>query len=279
MIIRTIMPSITFSKITIFDIGEENFAAANRQNPCQRFHYLLHFVIEGTGVYTTSSPALKTRNDLKESDLFAIYGDDTVAYYSNPQTPMHYLWVGFEGDDCEKIFEYIGFSKQNPVLHIHNKNVVLQAFNEIFDAWNNQDSYLLLCKFFNLISILRANNDSLTKSNFLQHDNLLLQRAETLIRLNIYRNFSVQELADMLHVDRSYFARIFKQYYHVTPHIYISQLRLKNAETLIKTTNLSITQIVNILNFTDTYSFSKQFKKMFGHPPSIYRKLANQNAL
>ena len=173
--------------------------------------------------------------------------------------------------------DYIGFSKNTPVIRMTGKDKIIQAFDELFEAWVNQESYLLLCKFYNLISVLRANNESPIKSKVLQHDNLLLQRAENIIRMNIHRNLQVQELVKLLNIDRSYFSKIFKQYYKTSPHTYIMKLRLKNAETLLKTTDLSITEIVNMLNFTDTYSFAKQFKKMFDYSPTEYRKRISKN--
>ena len=56
------------------------------------------------------------------------------------------------------------------------------------------------------------------------------------------------------------------------PHIYIIKVRIQYAEYLLKTTDQSINEIVENLNFTDVYSFSKLFKKEFGLPPGQYRK-------
>ena len=84
MIIRTtIVPSITFSNTAIFDVGEEDYATTIKRTPNQRLHYIIHFIADGSGIYTTSSPSYSTDNKIEELNAFAIYPSDTVFYLSN----------------------------------------------------------------------------------------------------------------------------------------------------------------------------------------------------
>ncbi len=56
------------------------------------------------------------------------------------------------------------------------------------------------------------------------------------------------------------------------PHQYIQIMRLKHAEILIKTTNLSIAEIGERSSFTRTDYFSAAFKKRYQVSPSAYKK-------
>ena len=53
---------------------------------------------------------------------------------------------------------------------------------------------------------------------------------------------------------------------------YINQMLLMEATFLLKTSELSITQIADHLHFADTPSFSKFFSRMKGQSPRAYRE-------
>ncbi|MFL1896325.1 helix-turn-helix domain-containing protein [Aquimarina sp. 2-A2] len=64
----------------------------------------------------------------------------------------------------------------------------------------------------------------------------------------------------------------FKAIFKTTPHQYINSIRIERAKNYLKTTNLSIIEIAQILHFPDLPSFSKLFKLKEGVPPSKYIK-------
>jgi AraC family transcriptional regulator of arabinose operon len=174
---------------------------------------------------------------------------------------------------------YIGFTEENPTLHIENPQEIIDTFQELFVAWKKkQDYYLLFSAFFKLVYLLRKNNRLANNLSVLNTDNNIFQKAEQYLQQNIHKNIKVTDLVTALHIDRSYFTKIFTKRFHETPHQYIFRLRMRNAELFLVSTDYSIKKIAELLNFSDVYSFSKQFKKIYHLAPSKYRKLYNNQS-
>ncbi len=272
MVKRYVIPALSTKNLTLMHIGEENFAAMKKSEPRQRADFIIHFVVKGKGIYLTKNDKTETKNELTENTAFAIYKYDTIYYHSDEDDPLHYFWLALEGDECENILNYIGFSKETPIIKLKNPEHIIKAFENLFKAWDQNEKYLLFSSLYNFIYVLKENNEFKNEISNEETDTIF-SNAINYIKLNIQKNIKVQDLIEFLHIDQSYFTKIFKKRFNVLPHVYIRKSRLQYAEFLIKTTNKNLSEIVELLNFTDVYSFSKLFKKEYGVPPSKYRQL------
>lgn len=70
---------------------------------------------------------------------------------------------------------------------------------------------------------------------------------------------------------RYHFIRAFKAVYGETPGQYLSRRRIERAEEMLRTANLSVTEICALVGFTSLGTFSARFKKETGLSPSEYR--------
>ncbi|MGN9790782.1 helix-turn-helix transcriptional regulator [Streptomyces sp. OZ13] len=70
---------------------------------------------------------------------------------------------------------------------------------------------------------------------------------------------------------RYHFVRAFKAVYGQTPGQYLSRRRVERAEEMLRTANLSVTEICTLVGFTSLGTFSARFKKQTGLSPSEYR--------
>jgi AraC-like DNA-binding protein len=71
---------------------------------------------------------------------------------------------------------------------------------------------------------------------------------------------------------RYHFVRAFKAAYGETPGQYLSRRRIERAEELLRSANLSVTEICMLVGFTSLGTFSARFKKQTGMSPSEYRQ-------
>lgn len=78
--------------------------------------------------------------------------------------------------------------------------------------------------------------------------------------------------AGQLHISTVYLSRVVRQVTGRTVVDYINEMLLMEASFLLKTSELSITQIADHLHFADTPSFSKFFSRMKGQSPRAYRE-------
>ena len=273
MLIQCIVPLLPIKNLEIYDIAEETDASIPYQAPNKRFHNILHFVVSGEGVYRVHSKSETTPYELSPNTLFACYSSDVIFYQSKREKPLHYYWIGFSGEESEKILEYLGFSNTRLSLPVSSSGTecIINAFDALIQSWKNEDKYELLAALYTCIHTLKKELHTLTPPISDVQNNILLQ-AQHYIQDNLHNNIKVQDIVSYLHIDRSYFNKIFKKQFNLTPHQYLLQCRLTEAENLLSISNFTIQEIVDFLNFPNIYSFSRIFKKRFNLSPSAYKK-------
>ena len=92
------------------------------------------------------------------------------------------------------------------------------------------------------------------------------------MKINVYKNLSLQEMAAHFDISTSYICRLFKMYYSDTPISYYNRIKIEEARTMLTDyTNMKIKDIAEMLGFSDQYYFSKVFKQQYGVSPQTYR--------
>lgn len=84
------------------------------------------------------------------------------------------------------------------------------------------------------------------------------------------QDLSVAEIAQMCHVSESCFRKLFQQYSGVSPVQYRANKLLRQAKDMIRSGDLTITEIANGLGFNDVGYFSRWFKKNTGISPNNF---------
>jgi len=82
------------------------------------------------------------------------------------------------------------------------------------------------------------------------------------------RQITLDQMAAAACLNKFHFLSNFKQLFGVTPHQYLMEKRLQKAFDLLKQQRHSVTDVCDLLGFESIGSFSNQFRKRFGTPPS-----------
>lgn len=85
------------------------------------------------------------------------------------------------------------------------------------------------------------------------------------------KQYDISELAHNFSLTTDHFIRIFKQERGVTPYAYLQRCRLETAKTLLRMSNLSISEIASHCGFSDIYNFSRFFQSKTGCSPRKFR--------
>lgn len=79
---------------------------------------------------------------------------------------------------------------------------------------------------------------------------------------------TVTQLAQAAGLLVSYFAHLFARDFGISPSRFVRERRVREAEILIRTTRLSLKEILGRLGVSDRSHFTRTFKRRFGLSPS-----------
>lgn len=83
-------------------------------------------------------------------------------------------------------------------------------------------------------------------------------------------------LSVQVNLSPSRFRHLFKQETGTTPAQYVKEVRLRRAAKLLRTTFLSIKQILKQMNLGSNAHFVRDFRKLYGMTPTRYRRTAKR---
>ncbi len=90
------------------------------------------------------------------------------------------------------------------------------------------------------------------------------------------QNKPIRAYAALSGVSETYFYRCFRRFSGKSPIEYRNTLRLSNAETMLRKTDMKIREISETVGFEDPFYFCRLFSKAFGVSPQKYRTLSQK---
>ncbi len=100
----------------------------------------------------------------------------------------------------------------------------------------------------------------------------LLQHAKGLIEDCMDKPLSLQELSQQTGMNECVLKRGFRELFGTSPYQYFVSLKMKRAQQLLLETTEPIVSIAYFLGYSQSSSFSQEFRKATGLTPQIYRK-------
>lgn len=100
--------------------------------------------------------------------------------------------------------------------------------------------------------------------------NVYMTRAVEYIKQNYNKNISVENIANLLGIERSYLSRLFKMYKNKSTQNYIIDYRMRQAKRMFEEEDVNVSQVCVAVGYTNIYCFSRIFKSRVGMPPKEY---------
>lgn len=99
----------------------------------------------------------------------------------------------------------------------------------------------------------------------------LVRSAEALVQKHYLEKFSLRQLSDSLHVDKSYLLRTFHERTGMTLLEYHNRIRIRAAQELLTHPEIPVSSIAASTGFVSASHFSQVFRRHTGQTPSEYR--------
>ena len=264
-----------FMDLTIYQYGYEQCESLQSFGPYVRNNYLFHYVISGKGVLHSNDEKDNTSYyHISAGNGFLIEPGYVNTYYADKDEPWEYVWVEFGGLRAKECVEFAGLSYRSPVYTPIESGYGQQILDEMMRIVKSQNASAL-----ELIGLLYLFLDKLIKYSSsrrqIQGGNLsefYVREAVAYIEHNYADNITVEELARMCKLDRSYFGKIFKRVLGQSPQEFLIHYRMAKAADALIIGSESIGDIGASVGYPNLLHFSRAFKGVYGMAPREYRQ-------
>ena len=264
----------SFIDLGMYQFGIEACESGHSFGPAKRNHYLFHYVISGRGtLFSENSKGEYDTWNIQSGEGFFIFPEQINIYVADMTNPWEYTWIEFDGLRVKQALDVAGFSGDMPVYRAKDKELREKMKNEmLFIVGNNNASA------FQLIGHLYLFMDYLTHSaenaKFIMSSRLrdfYIREAISYIENNFQNDISIENVAGILRINRSYFGKIFKEATGKSPQSFLMNYRMIKAAELLILTKRTVGDIGCSVGYPNPMHFSRAFKTIYGVSPREWR--------
>ena len=198
-------------------------------------------------------------------------------YVADRNQPWKYVWLEFDGLRVSEFVESAGLDLSQPVYRPQSSAQGQRVRDIMLYMADHSDASPLYLTglLFLFLDLLIQTSSTRRALHGVQLKDFYIQEAINYMERNYQRELSVEELADVCKLNRSYFSKLFKDSMGCPPQEFLIRLRLAHAADLMKGTRKSIGDIAARCGYPNQLHFSRAFKKRYGISPREWR-LENQ---
>lgn len=221
----------------------------------------------------TNSKGQNVNYQVRSGQGFMIFPGQITTYVADIQVPWEYVWVEFDGLRTTEILNVCGFSKDAPVYMAHSREARKKMADElIYISQNSEQSPFHLMGHFYLFADLLAQSVARPQpAATSKMSDYYIKEAINFIEQNFQNDISIEDVAAVCGINRSYLGRIFRTSTGHSPQEFLIHYRMTKAAELLKLTTLSIGDIGSAVGYENALHFSRAFKNVYGVSPRAWR--------
>ena len=197
------------------------------------------------------------------------------------------LYIEFTDDYISDLIDILGFEQFKDTFYMHffsipdnHRHEFLSIFSVLINERQNSNA-LSPCVYKNylqnlLILLCRyCDNKPASPASLVDTVSIAdvsVQKAMNYIMLNYNKDITLDEIADMLHLNPSYFSKKFKAVNGFGFKEYLNTIRTNHSEQLLLETDMSITEIALECGYDNSNYFGDAFKHLNHLSPTQFRK-------
>ena len=229
----------------------------------------LFYIVGGKGQFLIQDQLYP----VNANNLVIINPNVTHTEVSVNAQPLEYIVLGIEG------IELSANEKSDGHFHIlgHFESAEISGClrNILREMKQKNTGHEDICQAYMEILIIRLmRNAALTVATDAQaaSGNCQCAAVKRYIDLHFKEALTLEQLADESHINKYYLSHAFKRQYGVSPINYMINKRIEESKYLLAETDLSLSQIAQLLGFSSLSYFSQVFRRTQSVTPMEYRK-------
>ena len=272
-----IFPNENFIDLCMYQFGYEQCDPGHSFGPATRNHYLFHYILSGTGTLMAGNSKGETRTySVKSGQGFMIFPGQINTYIADEQLPWEYMWIEFDGLRIKEALSVTDLCKDVPIYHSHSKELREKLADEMLYIVNHpqESSFHLIGHLYLFLDYLLQSAKSTKLVSSGRMSDYYIKEAINYMEQNFQNNISIEDIAAVCGINRSYFGKIFRNSIGRSPQEFLMNYRMVKATELLKLTSLSIADVGSAVGYENQLHFSRAFKNIYGVSPREWR---NQN--
>ena len=250
--------------------GHIQFKTRNVSISRERVDYYLIYLVNGFGYYrfdkgfcTVPAGNIVIYKSLEVQDYY---------YIGNEKTELY--WIHFTGEAAGKLLYNLGLAEKH-YFKVGINTECIQLFEKIINEINIKNpgyhsfciGYLLqLLSIFSREALLEEKGRRILKNADME---AVIRKMHT----EYQQDHPVEYYANCCNLSVYQFIRKFKGSMQLSPSRYIEKIRMDKSRELLLDTDLTVSEISEIVGFNDPFYFSKVFKKNTGMNPKAFRRM------
>ena len=269
-----IFPNENFIDLGMYQYGYEQCKPGHSFGPATRNHYLFHYVISGTGTLMADNAKGVTQTySIKSGQGFLIFPGQITTYIADQNLPWEYVWIEFDGLRVKEALDLTELSVNTPVYHSHSKDLREQLINEMLYIVHHakESPFHLIGHLYLFLDYLTQSAKSTKLVQSSKMSDYYIKEAINYIEQNFQNDITIEDIAAVCGINRSYFGKIFRNSIGRSPQEFLMNYRMVKATELLKLTSLSIAEIGSAVGYENQLHFSRAFKTIYGVSPREWR--------
>lgn len=270
----SIFPNENFFDVRLYQYGWEQCAPLHSFGPFVRNHYLFHYVLSGHGQLDAADENEVDRHyQLGPGQGFLIFPGQVTTYAAREDDPWKYVWLEFDGLRVAEYVDQAGLTLDRPIyrpLSPEQGQRVGDTMLYIADHSNESALHLVgyLCLFLDALICTSSSHRELSGG---QLRDFYIQEAVNYMEHNYAQEVTVERLAEVCGLNRSYFSKIFRDAMGCPPQEFLIRLRMSKAAEQLKGTDRPIGAIAAQCGYPNQLHFTRAFHKRYGMSPREWR--------
>lgn len=254
--------------IHINNCGYQRFSgiSAGSKRLNGRIDYHILYISKGICRVTIGNCEIK----VSENSFILYLPGQPQIYFFEPEPESVSYYIHFSGINCKDLLQSLNLYDCKIIKlsnNLHLENILERMVNE-FNI--KKPFYELACNglFIDfLTAVARKNQYDIS----MQNQNSIIYDICKIMHERYTENIPIHQYAQMVNLSVSRFIHIFTEAIGVSPKQYLLKIKLEHAMEMILNTDLTISQISDLVGIYDCNYFSRLFKKHTGHSPGFYR--------
>lgn len=241
----------------------ETVLPGSSYGPVMRDVYTVECNVSGYGTITVNGKTFA----VSPGDFYVLLPGQTVTFTADRKDPRIALWCTAGGLRLGQLLAEAGITESAPFAAPALFDELFEIMQRMYALGKDSDMGTCLRRTACLYDLMGV----LTRGGTHSTLDLFAQQAIGIMETDYHRPLSVSDIATQMGFERSYFSTLFKASVGISPHAYLTSLRIRKACTLLSNAGSTVAQVAEGVGL-DPRNFARLFKKETGQTPNQYKK-------